>query len=276
MPESPSRELPPKFLTAVIAVQPLPGSPEYSGDDQHILHQALADFEHYNNARVDSVFLENDHDLPYIKPPLSEKGIALMTKIATEIRRRFPKPIGVQMLEAANITSLEIAQEADLDFIRVEGYVYAHIGGAGLVEGSAGHILRRRKELNAKHIRVFADIKKKHAAHALTADLDITDEIKQADLFMADGIIVTSKFTGTSPEQNDILKAKRATSLPILVGSGMTKENIKDYLPLADGFIVGSTFRKNGKFLEMLDPRRLQEFMEVFTRARMEMQSVLV
>ena len=48
------------------------------------------------------------------------------------------------MLEAANETALEIAHVADLDFIRVEGYVFAHIGGAGIIEGRDTSNMPRR------------------------------------------------------------------------------------------------------------------------------------
>ncbi|HEX6036252.1 MAG TPA: BtpA/SgcQ family protein, partial [Anaerolineales bacterium] len=234
------RTLPPKFLAAMIAVLPLPGSPLYDGDDQRVIDQALSDLEHYKKAGVDSILLENDHDLPYIRPPLDENGIALMTRIAKEVRARFDGPVGVQMLEAANITSLEIAVEADLDYIRVEAFVFAHVGGSGVINGSAGKILRRRKELKAEHIKVFADVKKKHGSHSLTIDLDIKDEIMQAEFFLADGVIVTSQFTGINPDKNDLVKAKSVTKLPVLIGSGMTPENIQEYMALADGFIVGS------------------------------------
>jgi membrane complex biogenesis BtpA family protein len=263
-----ARMLPPKFLAAMIAVLPLPGSPLYNGDDQKVIDQALADLEVYKKAGVDSVLLENDHDLPYIQPPLDEKGITLMTRIARAARERFDGPIGIQMLEAANLTSLEIAVEADLDYIRVEAFVFAHVGGSGIINGSAGKILRSRKELQAEHIRVFADVKKKHGSHALTIDLDIKDEIMQAEFFLADGVIVTSQFTGLHPDRNDLIKAKSATKLPVLIGSGMTAENIQDYVPLADGFIVGSYFRKDGKFLEKLEPERLHKFMKAFVLAR--------
>jgi uncharacterized protein len=262
------RILPPKFLAAMIAVLPLPGSPLYSGNDQEVMEQALADLEVYQAAGVESLIFENDHDLPYIQPPLDKKGIALMTRIVKAARRRFEGPIGIQMLEAANITSLEIAAEADLDYIRAEAYVFAHVGGSGIINGSAGRVLRRRKELGAEHIKVFADVKKKHGSHSLTIDLDIQDEITQAEFFLVDGVIVTSKFTGLHPDQNDLIKAKSATKLPVLIGSGMTAENIREYLPLADGFIVGSYFRKEGKFLEKLEPERLERFMQAFVPER--------
>jgi membrane complex biogenesis BtpA family protein len=262
------RVMPPKFLAAMVAVLPLPGSPLYDGDDQRVIAQALSDVDVYQQAGVDSIMFENDHDLPYIQPPLDEKGIALMTNIVKAARQRFEGPIGIQMLEAANITSLEIAAEADLDYIRVEAFVFAHVGGSGVINGSAGKILRRRKELGVEHIRVFADVKKKHGSHSLTIDLDIAEEIKQAEFFLADGVIVTSQFTGVNPEKNDLLKAKRATTLPVLIGSGMTAVNIPEYLSLADGFIVGSYFRRDGKFLENLEPERLSRFMQIFAGER--------
>src|SRR5204863_8186237 len=127
--------LPDKFLAAMIAVAPLPGSPLYACDDRQIIEQALSDLAHYSAAGVDAVILENSHDLPYIKPPLSPAAVALMTEIAREVRSRFTRSIGIQMLEAANETALEIAHAAALDFIRVEGYVFAHVGGAGIIEG---------------------------------------------------------------------------------------------------------------------------------------------
>jgi len=130
----------------MIAVLPLPGAPRYGGDDEQIVAQAISDLEHYVEAGADAIVLENSHDLPYVKPPLPARAVKVMKRVAAEVRRRFAGPVGIQMLEAANETALEIAHEADLDFLRVEGYVFAHVGGAGLIEGCAGRLLRQRRE----------------------------------------------------------------------------------------------------------------------------------
>jgi len=258
------RPLPDKFLAAMIALRPLPGSPRYDGDDERILAQALSDLDHYERAGVDAIILENSQDLPYIKPPLPPRAVGLMKRIAGEIRGRFTGPIGIQMLEAANETALEIAHEAALDFLRVEGYVFAHVGGAGLIEGCAGHLLRKRTELGCEQIKVFADVKKKHCSHALTGDLDIVDEVKQAEFFLVDGVIVTGARTTEPPDSAELRRVRQSTRVPVLIGSGMTPENIKTYFPLADGFIVGSTFRQAGEFLGALDPQRLNSLMRAF------------
>src|SRR5262245_22128864 len=119
------RPLPPRFLAAMIAAGPLPGSPRYEGGDRRIVDQALADLDQYQRAGVDAVILENSHDLPYIKPPLPARAVAVMTRLAKAVRQQFDGPIGIQMLEAANDTALQIAHAAHLDFLRVEGYVFA-------------------------------------------------------------------------------------------------------------------------------------------------------
>lgn len=262
------RELPPKSLAAMIAVRALPGAPLYEGNDQKVIDLAMKDLEIYKKAGVQSIVLENDFDLPYMRPPLPDSAIKLMTIIAKKARNEFDGPIGIQLLEAANETSLEIAHKADLDYIRVEGFVFAHVGTSGIIEGCAAKLLRKRKELKADHIKIFTDVKKKHCSHALTADLDITDEVKQAEFCLVDGIIITGKFTGVQPEHNDFVKVRAVTKLPILVGSGMTPENISEFLPLADAFIVGSVFRKDGKFLGDTKPDRVGKFMDVFLKER--------
>ncbi|HOX56209.1 MAG TPA: BtpA/SgcQ family protein [Candidatus Paceibacterota bacterium] len=262
------RTLPDKFLGAMIAVRPLPGAPRYDGDDQAIISRALSDLEHYAQAGVDAVVLENSHDLPYIKPPLPARAVEVMQRVAIAARRRFRGPIGIQVLEAANETALRIAHEADLDFLRVEGYVFAHVGGAGLIEGCAGRLLRQRKKLGCEHIKVFGDVKKKHCSHALTGDLDILDEVKQAEFFLVDGVIVTGARTTEPPAVAELRRVKKQTHVPVLIGSGMTPANIHTYFPLADGFIVGSTFRQGGRFLGALEPKRLAAFMRVFRGLR--------
>ena len=262
------RPLPDKFLGAMIALLPLPGAPRYGDNDEQIVAQALSDLAHYQAAGVDAIVLENSHDLPYIKPPLPARAIAVAKRVAVEVRRRFAGPIGIQMLEAANDTSLEIAHDADLDFLRVEGYVFAHVGGAGLIEGCAGRLLRRRRKLGCEHIKVFGDVKKKHCSHALTGDLDILDEVKQAEFFLVDGVIVTGARTTEPPSVAELRRVKKNAQVPVLIGSGMTSANIRTYYPLGNGFIVGSTFRQGGRFLGALEPGRLAAFMQTFRRLR--------
>ncbi|MEX0323853.1 MAG: BtpA/SgcQ family protein [Puniceicoccaceae bacterium] len=263
-----NESFPEKSLIAMIGLKPLPGAPGYEGSEQAIIDRALMDAEVYANAGVDSILIENSADLPYIKPPLPDAACSLVERICSLVRMRFKKPLGLQLLEAANEQAMRIAAATDLDYIRVEGYVFAHIGGAGLIEGCAGKVLRLRKELNAVNVQVFADVKKKHCSHAITGDLALEEHVRQADFFHADGIIVTGPRTGAEPEAADLEAARSACKLPIVIGSGMTVSNLPGYFRLADGFIVGSTFRMGGAFLAELDVDRFESFMDEFRRLK--------
>ena len=94
-------------------------------------------------------------------------------------------------------------------------------GRAGLIEGCAGKLLRLRKKLGCEHIKVFGDVKKKHCSHALTGDLDILDEVKQAEFFLVDGVIVTGARTAEPPSVAELRRVKKHAHVPVLIGSGI-------------------------------------------------------
>lgn len=248
----------------MIAVEALPGTPLFRGSLAEIVDRAVADAEAYRAAGVDALMLENSFDLPYTRPPLSEAVLEGMGQVARAVRATFAGPIGLQLLEAANLDAIELAAAADLQFIRAEGYVFAHIGGAGLIEGCAGHLLRRRRAIGAEHIQVFADLKKKHCAHALTADLDLAEHARQAEFFLTDGHIVTGPRTGAEPRVEDLRAVRAVARRPVWIGSGVTPENLPHLFPEADGFIVGSTFREGGDFRGGLEVARLERFVDAF------------
>lgn len=268
LPDSPS--FPRKSLIAMIGLRPLPGSPAYGGSVQAVIDRAMEDLRHYRECGADAVLLENSGDLPYIKPPLPDEACQLVEQICSLVRMEFGNPVGLQLLEAANLQAMRVAAACKLDFIRAEGYVFAHIGGAGLIEGCAGTLLRERKRLRAEQVRVFADVRKKHCAHALTGDLPLEEHVRQADFFHADGIIITGPRTGAEPDPVDLRGARSVCRLPILIGSGLDPDNLERFFPDADGFIVGSTFRHDGTFLGDLCPDRLNRFMDVFRRLKSE------
>jgi len=49
-----------------------------------------------------------------------------------------------------------------LQFVRAEGWVFAHVGDEGYVESCAADLARYRRHLDAEHVLIFTDIKKKH------------------------------------------------------------------------------------------------------------------
>ena len=53
-----------------------------------------------------------------------------------------------------------------------------------------------------------------------------------------------------------------AGTTPVLIGSGVCEAQLENLLPLADGFIVGTAFKQNGRTRAPVDPDRVSRFME--------------
>ena len=103
--------------------------------------------------------------------------------------------------------------------------------------------------------RVFADIKKKHSAHAITADVTVAETAHAAEFFLVDGVIVTGVATGQAADPEEVTSVRAGVGVPTFVGSGITPENMARFAA-ADGFIVGSWVKRDGHWAGPLDPAR--------------------
>jgi hypothetical protein len=160
------------------------------------------------------------------------------------------------VLAGANNNAMAVALASGASFVRVEGFVFAHVADEGLIESSAGTLLRYRRAIGAEHVRVFADIKKKHSAHALTADVSLIETAKAAEFFLADGVIVSGVATGQPTDAAEVTAVAGAVAIPTLVGSGVTLDNLSDY-GHADALIVGSWIKQGGVWSGAIDESRV-------------------
>ncbi|XP_054496902.1 uncharacterized protein F13E9.13, mitochondrial-like [Agelaius tricolor] len=254
-------------VVGMVHVGALPGTPRSSLPLTQIIDQACQEAEVYKDAGVDGLMLENMHDVPYTVSPGPEVTAA-MAVLGAAVRHSCPRvPLGVQVLCAANQQAIAIALAAGLDFIRAEGFVFSHVADEGIINACAGDLLRYRKHIGADNIQIFADIKKKHSAHALTADVSVAQTASAAQLFLADGVVLTGTATGHPTDPQQLQEVKRAVKIPVLVGSGVTLENVRNYLD-ADALIIGSYFKKEGYWANAVDPDRVKKFMEHISKLR--------
>ena len=136
------------------------------------------------------------------------------------------------------------------------------------MDACAGPLLRYRKRIGADHIAVWADVKKKHAAHAMTADVSLADTVKAAEFFGADAVIVTGEATGCETSTADLSSARGATKLPVVVGSGVTAENAAAMLQHADAVIVGSALKRDRHWTGRIDLERVKAVAAAVRAAR--------
>ena len=159
----------------------------------------------------------------------------------------------------ANKAAIAVAHATGAHFIRAEGFAFASVADEGIMDvADAGPLLRERRRIDADAIAILADIQKKHSSHSITADLSIGDHARGADFMGADGVIVTGNHTGHAVDLAQLREVRGATELPLLIGSGVTPENIKDMFQYADVAIVGSSIKQGGNWNQALDSSRCQ------------------
>lgn len=257
-----------KVIIGMVHVGALPGTPCNKQCISEIIATAIEEASCYINAGIDALMIENMHDIPYLKGKVGPEITASMAAVAIELRKISGLPIGIQILAAANKEALAVAKAANLDFIRAEGFVFGHIADEGYIESCAGELLRYRKQIGAEEIAIYTDIKKKHSSHAITADVSMGETVKAAEYFLSDGVIVTGTATGVAASRDDLIEARNTTSLPLLIGSGISSDNLNDYWHLADAFIVGSHFKIDGNWKNGVDRARVIRFMAKVNQLR--------
>ena len=203
------------------------------------------------------------HDRPYLKGAVGPEIVAAMTAVGRAVREAVDLPLGVQVLAGANREALAVALACDAVFVRVEGFVFAHVADEGWIDASAGELLRYRRAIGAEHVAVFADLKKKHSAHAVTADVSLAETAKAAEFFLADGVIVTGTSTGEPASPQDVAEVRNATSRPVLVGSGLTPQNLAQ-LASAHAYLVGSSVKQGGLWSNGLEPAACEAVAKAF------------
>jgi len=250
----------------MIHVGALPGTPAGGLTLPAIEKQALREAAIYRAAGVHGLLLENMHDTPYLRGRVGPEIVAAMAILSRAVKNASGLPCGVQILAGANLDAMAVAHAAGLDFIRAEGFAFAHVADEGFIQSSAGELLRFRRAIGADRVQIWADVKKKHSSHAITADVDIAETAHAVEFMRGDAVIVTGAVTGDAPKRTDVLAVKRKTRLPVFLGSGVTVKNLKSFFRAADGFIVGSEFKEGGHWSRAVDAKRVEQFMAAHAR----------
>jgi len=258
-------------LIGMVHVQALPGTPQQQLELDAVVDRACADAQRLLDAGFEALIVENMHDRPYLRGAVGPEIVAAMTRVTLAVRELAPRlSLGVQVLAGANDAALSVALAANADFVRAEGFVFASVADEGLFdEASAGPVLRYRRAIGAQDIAVFADIKKKHSAHALTADVDLAETARAAFFCGADGVIVTGVATGAAADPGEVAAVRNAVGdAPVLVGSGVTPENASAFVAGSDGLIIGSSIKPDGDWRRDVDPARAAAMVAAVQAAR--------
>jgi membrane complex biogenesis BtpA family protein len=258
-----------KPIIGMVHLWPLPGAPGYAGYGMGtIMDQARRDAGALLEGGVDGLIVENMWDLPYhVGADVPLEAATAQSVTARAIVEMADVPVGINVVHNGGLVELAIAVAAGADFVRVCILTGARLWDTGgLDHGCAAELLRRRKDLGAERIKLFADVDKKHSLPF--PGLDLETHIEWTEFYRADALIVSGRMTGDAPPLDKVRQAKSLATRPILMGSGTTAGNIAGFLQYADGAIVGSSLKVDGVAENPVDVDRVRSYVAAVRSVR--------
>ena len=250
-----------KPIIAMCHMRALPGDPSYDGDGgmERVAELARRDFIALRDSGVDAVMFSNEFSLPYLRKVRPETTAA-MGRVIGELMRDINIPFGVNVLWDP-YASLDLAAATGALFIReIMSGVYA--SDFGLWDTNSGEIARHRARLGLKNLKMLFNILPEAAAYL--AQRDIT-EIAKTTVFnnRPDVLCVSGIMAGASTDSAVLRKVKKAVpDTAVFANTGCNIDSIEEILSVADGAVVGTTFKQDGKFDNFVDIERVRAFMD--------------
>ena len=250
-----------KPIIAMCHMMALPGDPSYDKDGgmRKIIDFARKEFLDLQNGGVDAVMFSNEFSLPYLTKVLPETTAA-MGRIIGELMPEIKIPYGVNVLWDPN-ASLDLAAATDAVFIReIMSGVYA--SDFGLWNTHCGETARHRKRLNLEDLKMMYNIVPEAATYL--GERDIADIAKSTVFNCKPEIVCVSGMTaGIGADMGVLKRVKDAIpDTAVFANTGCKVNTIEDIFKIADGAVVGTTFKKDGDFNNHVDRNRVEAFME--------------
>jgi len=250
-----------KAIIAMCHLLALPGDPYYNKEKgmDYVIEMAIKDLNALQDGGVDAVMFSNEFSMPYLTD-VKVETVASMARIIGEIKQYIKIPFGVNVLWDAK-KSLDLAVATDASFVR-EIFSGVYASDFGLWNTNSGETVRHQYNIGAGNIKLIYNIFPE--ASGYLASRSISD-IAKTTVFNCnpDAVCVSGNTAGTETKIETLKEVK--DTLPDTVVLSNTGVNLKNYiknLEIADGAIVGTTFKHEGIFSNHVDKKRVKEFMD--------------
>lgn len=249
-----------KAVIAMCHFDPLPGDPYFSDSTmEQVVEDARKDMLALQDGGVDAIMFSNEFSLPYLTD-VSTITVAAMARVVGELMPEIKIPFGVNVLWDAE-KSLDLAKATGAKFVR-EIFTGAYASDFGIWNTCVGKTVRHQREIGAQDVKLLFNIVPEAAKYL--ADRDI-ESIAKSTVFnnRPDALCVSGLTAGSMTEVAIIKLVKEAVPDTIVfANTGVCYENVEQQLAIADGAVVGTTFKKDGKFENHVDRDRVKRFMD--------------
>jgi len=256
-----------KPVIAMCHLQALPGDPKYDSTKglTWVVNKAREDLLALQEGGVDAIMFSNERSLPYLTKTEPITAIS-MSRVIVELLPEITLPYGVNVLWDP-IASIDLAMAVDAQFVR-EIFTGAYASDFGVWAPNCGEIVRHQHSIGASKVKLLFNIVPESALYM--APRKIAD-IARSTVFNAepDGICVSGLTAGTVTDSQTLEIVKNALpNTPVFANTGVRLENVEEQLSVADGAVVGTTFKKDGYVWNQVDVNRVKQFMNCVKRFR--------
>lgn len=262
-----------KAIIAMCHLLPLPGDPHYDKAKgmSYVVEMARRDFLALQDGGVDAVMFSNEFSLPYLTDVRTET-VAAMARIIGELMLEIKIPFGVNVLWDAK-KSLDLAAATGAKFVR-EIFSGVYASDFGLWNTNVGETVRHQYQVGAENVKLLFNIVPEAARYL--ADRDV-QSIAKSTVFnnRPDGLCVSGLTAGSQTDSRTLQRVKEVVpNTVVFANTGVRIENLSEQLSVADGAIVGTTFKYDGVFDNHVDVERVKRFMDKARQVRTQLQLV--
>lgn len=259
-----------KAIIAMCHLQALPGDPHYNkrlGMD-YVVEKAREDVVALQDGGVDSIMFSNEYSLPYLTKVRTET-VAAMARVIGELKSIIKVPFGVNCLWDP-YASLDLAAATGAKYVR-EIFSGVYASDFGLWNTDCGDVIRHQYSIGAEDVKLLFNIVPEAAKYLAARDIE---SIAKTTVFNCkpDALCVSGATAGTALDPEILRRAKGAVgNTVVLANTGCKPNTIVSLLKIADGAVVGTYFKHDGKFENSVDINRVREFMSIVHEFRRTM-----
>lgn len=267
------------FLTAFQAVERLSFWPL-------LQERMLGEAGLYVRHGFEALMLENVAGPYFVREDQPPVMYWVMRSLAERLSEAFPKLLkGIQVLAFADHWAMDIACVCGFQFIRCESALFEGVRPEGRTpnRGNLAKLYMARQQMLAPgqpEPQVYVDLQKKHTVFPRELE-SLEPWLDNIHFQKLEGVIITGAATGDAVAEDDLRRAREAIEKtkattaatlgrpwdpPLLVGSGVTANNLAMCLRYADGVIVGSALKRGGYWENPLAEDRVRSFSDAWKR----------
>ena len=249
-----------KPIIAMCHLMALPGDPGFDNNRgmKQVIEMARQDLHALQDGGVDAIRFSHAFSLPYLTR-VETITVAAMARIIGELMADIHIPFGVNVLWDP-IASLDLAAAVGARFVR-EIFTGVYASDFGLWNTNSGAAIRHQHRIGGRDIKLLFNIVPEAAKYL--ADRDLAS-LARSTVFNnhPDALCVSGLTAGVETDTSILKTVKDAVPGAIVfANTGVNPANVEKQLSIADGAVVGSTFKLEGKFENHVDTRRVKVFM---------------